>query len=1030
LKRIGLSLLGLLHCSAVWSLQSDLTLQQMNHRAFAVTGGAPSEVLALAQATDGILWVGGQTGLSRFDGLKFVRYPGPTDEPLSSINISALFAAPDGGLWIGFQLGGVALLGAGHLTHYGPRDGLPEGGVWAFASDHDGALWVAARGGLARLRGEHWERVASDSIPTATALLVDRAGTLWVMTRDAVFARIAAKGNFREMAKLDKASNPRTSSLTMSPDGKVWAGTAQDGVVIRMGSPLDPQPGEPRSFHLTEGGRPLLFDREGNLWLAHDALLRVPSRELMSDRSSGQPVAPEKFNHTADGLSSDLVRVIFQDREANIWVGTNTGLDRFSRSNVVPMVSLPHCHGIGYAHAAGDSGTLWSACPSADSTMGFVTESRDGRLVGQQNTGIFTAGYREPDGDVWFAGPSGLGHLERDRFATIPLPEPARGLDVQAVARDRSGAMWVSVVRQGVFRFADGQWSVPDAVPREPAIVITAQGQGPLWFGYPGNRIARLEGRAVKLFDSSYGLNVGNVTAIYAQGKQVWVGGELGFARFDGTRFVPVVGASGDPFTGVSGIVGTTDGDLWLNAIGGIAHVPAQEVERMIRDPGYRVRYDTFDSLDGVSGSPLQLRPLPSALQTTDGRVWFVMSDGLVWIDPTHLIRNTLVPPVTIWSIGSGGKQYPNLANDLRLPVHTTSLQIDYTAGSLTIPERVHFRYKLEGSDREWQDVGNRREALYTNLGPGRYTFRVVASNNDGVWNNTGAFTNFTITPAFYQTNWFYSLCALLCLGILFVLYKLRVQQVAAQVRGRLEARLAERERIARELHDTLLQGVQGLIWRFQAVADRIPTHEPSRDLMEQSLARADQVLGESRDRVKDLRALGSDVADLPQALAAEGEHLASAYPAQFRASIAGVHRDLHPIVREEVFLIAREALCNAFRHAGAHHIEAEVTYTEAALQLRIRDDGQGISAEVLEAGGRSGHFGLLGMRERAAKIRARMTVWSKPAAGTEIDLRVPADVAYRPSQNAPLRRRSWRHILYRFAERRRHDISGGGAAE
>jgi signal transduction histidine kinase len=189
-------------------------------------------------------------------------------------------------------------------------------------------------------------------------------------------------------------------------------------------------------------------------------------------------------------------------------------------------------------------------------------------------------------------------------------------------------------------------------------------------------------------------------------------------------------------------------------------------------------------------------------------------------------------------------------------------------------------------------------------------------------------------------------------------------------------------------------------------------------------------VLVESRDRVKDLRASGSDVADLPQALAAEGEHLASEHPAEFRASVAGVHRDLHPIVREEVLLIAREALCNAFRHAGADHIEAEVTYTEAALQVRIRDDGQGISAEVLEAGGRSGHFGLLGMRERAAKIRARMTVWSKPAAGTEIDLRVPADVAYRPSQNAPLRRRSWRHILYRFAERRRHDISGGGAAE
>lgn len=1029
MKCLGLCLLGLLNCSAAWPLESDLTLQQINHRAFAVTGGAPSEVLALAQATDGTLWVGGQTGLSRFDGLQFVRYPGPTDVPLPSTNISALSAAPDGGLWIGFQLGGVGLLKAGHFTQYGPRDGLPEGAVWAFAWDHDGTLWMAARGGLSRLRGAHWQRVASDSILTATSLLVDRAGTLWVMTRDAVLARVAGQPDFREMARFDKPSPRLTSLLALSPDGKVWAGTPQEGLVMRMGSPLDPHPDEPRLFRFTDGGPPLLFDRDGNLWLAHYALLRVPSRELMDDRSTGQPVAPEKFNHT-DGLSTDSVRVIFQDREANIWVGTNAGLDRFSRSNVVPVTSLPQCSGIGYAHAAGDSGTLWSACPRADSPTGFVAELRDGKVVGQQDTGIFTAGYRDPDGGVWFAGPSGLGHLERGRFVTIPLPEQARGFDVQAVARDRTGAMWVSVVRKGVFRFSDGQWSAPDVLPREPAIVVTAQAQGPLWFGYPGNRIARLEGRVVQLFDSTYGLNVGNVTAIHVQGKHVWVGGELGFARFDGTRFVPVASASGNPFMGISGIVVTNNGDLWLNAIGGIAHVPAQEVERMIRDSRHRVQYDTFDSLDGVSGSPVQLRPLPSALETTDGRVWFAMSDGLFWIDPAHLIHNALVPPVTIWSIGSAGKLYPNLGTDLRLPVHTTSLQIDYTAGSLTIPERVHFRYKLEGSDRDWQDVGNRREALYTNLGPGRYTLRVIASNNDSVWNNTGTSANFTITPAFYQTKWFYTLCAFVCLGILFVLYKLRVRQVSAQVRGRLEARLAERERIARELHDTLLQGVQALIWRFQAVADRIPQHEPSRDFMEQALERADQVMGESRDRVKDLRALGSDVADLPQALAAEGEQLALAHPTQFRAGIEGVHRDLHPIVREEVLLIAREALCNAFRHGGARHIEAEVSYTEAALQVRIRDDGQGISADVLAAGGRPGHFGLLGMRERAAKIRAHLTVWSKPAAGTEVDLRVPADVAYKQSQNTPHRTRWWHGILHWSADQLKRQMPGGGAAE
>jgi len=222
-------------------------------------------------------------------------------------------------------------------------------------------------------------------------------------------------------------------------------------------------------------------------------------------------------------------------------------------------------------------------------------------------------------------------------------------------------------------------------------------------------------------------------------------------------------------------------------------------------------------------------------------------------------------------------------------------------------------------------------------------------------------------------------------------------------------AKVAERERIARDLHDTLLQGMQGLIWRFQAASDRIPPGEPARQLLEQSLDRADKLLEESRDKVKDLRPMSGAVADLAQALAAEGEQLTKLHSAQFRVSVQGAPRDLHPIVREEGFLIGREALANAFNHSAAANIEAEVTYGEHALQIRIRDDGRGISETVLDAGGRPGHFGLLGMRERAKQLGANIEVWSKPGAGTEIDVRVPAEVAYRPSQAAT---RGWRFRL------------------
>jgi signal transduction histidine kinase len=371
-----------------------------------------------------------------------------------------------------------------------------------------------------------------------------------------------------------------------------------------------------------------------------------------------------------------------------------------------------------------------------------------------------------------------------------------------------------------------------------------------------------------------------------------------------------------------------------------------------------------------------------------------VTTNGLASIVSTRIHRNTLPPPVTIWSVTAGGRRYPGSSAALRLPVHTSNLQIEYTAGSLTIPERVHFRYKLEGSDNEWQDAGGRREAFYTNLAPGEYSFHVTASNNDGVWNPVGASLNFTISPAFYQTTWFRVLCGFVCLILMWRLYDFRVAQIRAKVRGRLELRLAERERIARDLHDTLLQGVEGLVLRFQAVANRIARREPVGELLRRALERADQVLEEGRDRVTSLREGAGDVSELAQALAAAGEQLALMYPVEFRSLVEGAARDLHPIAREELLFIGREALANAFRHAGASLIEVEVSYGDRTLNLRVRDDGRGIDAEVLR-NGRPGHWGLSGMRERARNIRADLEVWSRPGTGTEIDLSLQAELAY-----------------------------------
>jgi signal transduction histidine kinase/ligand-binding sensor domain-containing protein len=1006
MKAIALfGLAALLACfGSVTAKTRNLSPQQLNYRAFTSMDGAPTDMVALAQTVDGTLWMGGRAGLTRFDGIRFVPYPGTSEEPLQHTNISALFGAPDGSLWIGFRPAGVAVLKNGHVTHYSERDGLPRGAVQQIAADRDGSIWIAARRGVAHFaNGRCTEVVDESELNTPYGVLVDRAGTLWVATLDGLRARAPGEQHFREIDKR-RYFGPRGLLLSAASDGRIWAAAGNELVAV------DPAQNPVPESIIISGmvGGPLLPDANGNLWTAdpvRNNLMHITSEDLARLGQPGAIVDPENVSRS-EGLSRGFIYALLEDREGNIWVATNTALHRFSRSNVVHDI-VTICSGNilqAPAFAAGDAGALWVTC-GGDSD-GPVAEIRDGKVVSSRPAPPFSVAYRDRTGKVWFAGRTALAHLDAGRVVATPLPAPMYGRPVQALLRDSRGGLWVAVTRRSTYYVVAGEWIENDnlALPREPAYVETADDSGVLWFGYTDNRIARIDGRDVKLLGPEQGLKVGNVLAILAQDGELWVSGELGFARFDGQRFVQIRNRSGQSFNGVSGIVRARNSDLWLNGAAGISHISRRELEQLAGDPTHRVQSETFNYLDGVPGTAMQLRPQPSAAATTDGRIWFAMTGGLVSIDPSQIARNTLPPPITIWALTSGDKRYPNLGADLHLPVHTTDVQIEYSAGSLTVPERVHFRYRLEGLDRGWHDVGNRREALYTNLGPGNYRFRVIAANNDGLWNETGASVAFTIAPTFYQTRWFRGLCVLACVAILAALYRIRMRRVAAQISERLGAQLAERERIARELHDTLLQGMQGVIWRFQAAAKRIPPGEAARQLMEQSLDRADRLLIESRDKVKDLRSAARDVVELANALAAEGEELAQLHHVKFSVRIQGTGRELHPIVREEGFSIAREALTNAFRHASASTIEAEVAYNYGALSVRVRDDGQGISPSVMAAGGRPGHFGLAGMRERAAKLGAHLEVWSKPGAGTEWELRVPAKVAYRGPRTAASR--------------------------
>jgi len=383
-----------------------------------------------------------------------------------------------------------------------------------------------------------------------------------------------------------------------------------------------------------------------------------------------------------------------------------------------------------------------------------------------------------------------------------------------------------------------------------------------------------------------------------------------------------------------------------------------------------------------------------------DGRLWFANNAVAQTIDPAHLTGNAVPPPVHITDIVADRKSYP-LQEALKLPALTRDFEVDYTALSFTAPKKVLFRYMLEGHDAGWQDPGARRQALYNDLPPKKYRFRVIACNNDGVWNETGASLDFSILPAYYQTARFRALCGAALLLLLWFLYQLRLRQLRYQFKIGLEAQVSERTRVARELHDTLLQSFQGAVFQFQAARKlMLRNADNAVQVANEAIQAAEEGITEGRAAIHGLRPEAAGQRDLPELLNAAGHESASAQepggrPASFSVIVEGKQQVLRPMLQDEVYRISREVIRNAFGHAVASRIEVEIRYDQDQLRVRFRDDGKGIDPKILEDGGLPGHWGISGMRERAKRIGARLDFWSEVGAGTEVELTVPATMAY-----------------------------------
>jgi signal transduction histidine kinase/ligand-binding sensor domain-containing protein len=962
-------------------------------------GAFPGAPRLVTQTADGYLWIGTTGGLVRFDGARFVPLAPPPGERLRNPNVSALLPARDGSLWIGT---GVDLehWKGGHLSDYGI-----VGEVTGIAEDGDGTVWASTThaGGehaLCRTVGTASRCLGAPDGLTAgagNALLRRSDGDLWIADVTALHHWHAdAEAVLPLKAKaLAPDQQDGIVALAFAHDGSLWVGCSISGPGLGLLRVVDGQwasvkmPGlSPSSLAINA----LLVDREDALWIGtvEQGLYRLRAGQL------------DHFG-SADGLSSDTVTALFEDAQGNLWVVTSKGLERLRDLRVAS-----------YGKREGLS----------EDSVGTVLAAQDGSL--------------------WIQNFHALDRFLDGRVTSIRLPRDLPGSAFTALMEDAAGRLWAGV-DDGIVVFDHGRPKHVASLDGKAIGVVVMMSQdvdGDVWvtsFAGPTRRLLRVHDDRVQA-DLTGKVPPGEVMVADARGG-AWLGafnGDLVHVTDGGIETVPfhrpprvgvpralVSGPDGSVIGGTSaGLIGWRDGtsrtmttdnglpcnrtfalvrdrheNLWLYTACGLVEVSADDLAAWWRSQDARLKVRVFDTTDGAR--PADTNFGPKAARSTDGRLWFANDHLLQSIDPVRLDHGEAPPPVYVEALTADGVRHerpaqgspPGAVDEIRLQPRTRDIQIDYTAPRFAIPQRVAFRYRLEGHDADWQQPGTRRQAFYTDLAPGHYRFHVIAANEDGAWNESGATLDFVIPPTFIQTRWFTAMCVAAGAVVAWLLVRLRLRQVATRERLLADERLGERERIARELHDTLLQSTQALSMRLQGALNQAGSMERMRPLLEEIVRRADEAVVEGRDRILGLR---SGRRSLREALAALPGELGPTDGPAISVSIGSTERALDPRVSEEILNIAREATHNALRHAQARTIAVDLACEDDALRLKVTDDGRGMGAGP-SASAKPGHWGLHTMRERADAISGRLDIRSATPTGTEIVLEVPAAVAYRP---------------------------------
>jgi len=970
-KRRAQSIVGLAVmlgcCTCAFALDHSLDISQYAHTAWRVRDGfAKGFIYAIAQTPDGYLWLGTEFGLLRFDGVRTVTWTPPKGQ-LPSNNVPTLLVTHDGTFWIGTTKG-LASWKDGQLTTYAELNGSQ---ISALLEDRSGTVWVATD--EPRVFGENVGPINADS-----------EGKFWV--------------GFEKGSGKWKSGRPESFEKPGTDYGLPSLGEHEKSALQRSS---DRRVLRPVNLQLRGSkASPILRDRDGAVWVG------TPDRGLIHFHQGRTDVFSE-----ADGLSGDTVTALLQDQEGDIWAVTTNGIDRFREyavSNMSIKQGLSNINSVSIVGAK--DGSVWVA------TYNGLNRWKDGRIDVLLQPGSSPGApkgepyslFEDSGGRLWFSTVVEFGYLRNDRFVSV---REVPGGRVVSMAEGPSGHLWLAKQDYGLFHLFQGRvvekirWAALGHNDHASVVVADPSQEG-VWLGFSGGGVSYFADGAIrKSYSAAHGLGAGRVNSLrFGPRGALWVATENGLSRIKNNRVTTLTTKNGIPCDTVQWSMDDTDHFIWVYTACGLVRIPRPELDAWVDEPSKLVQATLLDVSEGVR-THSYVSVVQDVTKASDGRIWYVAYDGVSVIDPPHVPFNKVPPPVHIEQVTADGKTY-EAENGLRLPPGIRNLAIDYTALSLVAPEKVHFRYKLEGQNGNWHEVVNDRQVQYTNLPPGNYHFRVMACNNSGVWNEEGAVLDFSIAPAYYQTTWFRLALIVLFLALLWAAYMFRVRQLAMQFNRTLEARVSERTRIARDLHDTLLQSFQGLLLRFQSVAKLLPERpDEARQRLDNAIEQAAEAITEGRDAVQGLRSSAFETNDLANAIAATAEELtketAAGESPVIDLEVEGAPRSLNPVVRDEAYRIAGEALRNAFRHAQARRIAVEIRYDKRHFLLRIRDDGKGIDEDTMQRQP-SGHFGLPGMRERAEIVGGRLEVWSKINSGTQVELSIPGTIAYDGLPNSP----------------------------